>query len=476
MGEYNLNDFQPEIEKRKDFFILPTGLIKDPRFKGISLQSLLLYSILKELVKLSKQNSWIDNNKYFVRLTRKKAAAYLGITQRSIKKYFDELVEFGLIKEKKTNRGSTKIFVKIAHVDPDEKYIFDENCDARNNLPYYAGEPTLDTNFIQLPTCFVRSNIKPFKLKELMLFCFLYDKFTVAVKNNNVLVDDNDYMYTHYKIKDLSHDTGLDDKSVKKYINKLEQHELLISKKGIEGYKFYLKDIDDIISYINKINCYPQENDCKSIRNTNTRKNFLSGKGKTSYRNTEKLLIETRKNFLSGNGETSLSSTENVLANNTSNNNTSFSKILLHTYKIGGKIFGEEGFFIKDLELAFIKQADFKLVMSMFTSERDSDYANDIQKAKAKDKIYFTKYILNILVNPFVVDLETIDISKDEKISIDEIRFVYSNVNRKNVLYAAEFLAERREKISNYTSYIRKLLYRSIKNSIQDDPPSYFDL
>ena len=105
---YTINDII-----RFEFFKLPKALFTNPKYKNMSSDAKLTYSLLYDRLSLSKQNGWInERDEVFLIYTRNEVADMLGVTYKKAMAAFRELITNGLIFEKRCGRGlANKIYI-----------------------------------------------------------------------------------------------------------------------------------------------------------------------------------------------------------------------------------------------------------------------------------------------------------------------------------------------------------------------------
>jgi len=100
-----------------EFFKIPKALFVNSKYKEMSSDAKLTYSLLYDRLSLSKMNNWInENNEVYQIYTREDISNELGISYKKAIAAFKELLENGLIFEKRCGRG---IANKIYIVKPD---------------------------------------------------------------------------------------------------------------------------------------------------------------------------------------------------------------------------------------------------------------------------------------------------------------------------------------------------------------------
>ena len=102
---------QPE---QFSFFRIPKELFTSPKYKDISIEAKLLYSLLHDRTSLSAKNNWTDENgQVYVYFTIETVMEYMGCGHDKAGKLFLQLENVNLIKRYKQGQGKpTKIYVK----------------------------------------------------------------------------------------------------------------------------------------------------------------------------------------------------------------------------------------------------------------------------------------------------------------------------------------------------------------------------
>lgn len=122
MPEYVSEDFDyfygNEAERFR-FYMLPEMLFRDIRFKRLSSDAKILYSLFLSRNSLSIKNNWQDDDgKTFIYYTQEEAMDNLNCKTDKIVKIFSELDKIKLIERKKQGLGKpTKIYVKKFYSD-----------------------------------------------------------------------------------------------------------------------------------------------------------------------------------------------------------------------------------------------------------------------------------------------------------------------------------------------------------------------
>lgn len=96
--------------KNESFYKLPKVLFSDDKYKDISTDAKVLYSLLLDRNSLSVKNDWIDNyGRYYQYFTIKECKEKLNFGHDKIIKLFKELETNGLIIRKRQGKGKPSI-------------------------------------------------------------------------------------------------------------------------------------------------------------------------------------------------------------------------------------------------------------------------------------------------------------------------------------------------------------------------------
>ena len=106
------------------FYQMPKVLFNNPIYKGLSLGAKATYSILRDRQDLSIKNNWVDEegNIYLV-FSIENLSELLEIDRKTVMKYKKELVDYGLIIDKRLGQGKAN---RIYVLKPE---LVDENID-----------------------------------------------------------------------------------------------------------------------------------------------------------------------------------------------------------------------------------------------------------------------------------------------------------------------------------------------------------
>lgn len=107
MSEFNY--FYGSDAEQFNFFRIPKKLILDPKFRGLSNDAKILYSIMLDRMTLSARNGWVDDeNRVYIIFTVKDVTEELGCSERKAIMLMGELDTkkgIGLIEKKRQGLG-----------------------------------------------------------------------------------------------------------------------------------------------------------------------------------------------------------------------------------------------------------------------------------------------------------------------------------------------------------------------------------
>lgn len=130
----NLSYYYGKEADQFSFYKIPVLLFKDDRFKVISSDAKLLYSLLLARMSLSVKNGWIDDeNRVYIYFTAKEVMEELNVGSEKCTRIFAELDSekgCGLIIRKRQGQGKPDMlyvmnFISSAPSDSDDE----EQCD-----------------------------------------------------------------------------------------------------------------------------------------------------------------------------------------------------------------------------------------------------------------------------------------------------------------------------------------------------------
>lgn len=124
----NTNYITCKNEYAQNFFAMPKEIFTNPKYKNLSNEAKILYTLLLDRTSLSLQNHFIDNmGRVYIFFTRENASIELNCSTRTAPKIFKELLSAELIEEKiQGNKKANIIYVKYpekAIINKDSKNI-----------------------------------------------------------------------------------------------------------------------------------------------------------------------------------------------------------------------------------------------------------------------------------------------------------------------------------------------------------------
>ena len=134
-----------------EFLRFPMTLLANPQYKAMSLEAKFIYSLLLNRLTLSQKNGWInEDGEVYLIYTREEAADILNISYKKTIAAFRELIDNGLLYEKRQGRGYPNLLyvLKAELNDTDAEEFSDQYVD------FPAGaEPQEDENPLNKQTC-----------------------------------------------------------------------------------------------------------------------------------------------------------------------------------------------------------------------------------------------------------------------------------------------------------------------------------
>ena len=150
------------------FYQIPKSLFGNPIYKGLLPEAKIVYAFLKDRMKLSKKNGWINEDKdIYLLFTREHIAKLLEMSLPSITKCFKQLKEYKLIEEIRQGLGKPNL-IFICHVELNKETSQKQKSFASGNkeiLPQDINNFNAnDTDFID--TDFNETDIRHFSGKN----------------------------------------------------------------------------------------------------------------------------------------------------------------------------------------------------------------------------------------------------------------------------------------------------------------------
>jgi hypothetical protein len=105
-----------EVDKER-FYQVPKSLFKNELYKGLSLESKMVYALLRDRMELSLKNGWLnDNGEIFLLYTRENLAIMLECSEPTARKAMKQLTEYKLIVEKRQGQGKPNL-IYVCHTE-----------------------------------------------------------------------------------------------------------------------------------------------------------------------------------------------------------------------------------------------------------------------------------------------------------------------------------------------------------------------
>ena len=88
------------------YYQIPKALMTNRIFSGLSLDCKVLYAVLRDRMKLSRENGWIDKEgRVFIIFMVNQIAVTLGVSEDKTVRLLKELEQFGLVEKKRRGQG-----------------------------------------------------------------------------------------------------------------------------------------------------------------------------------------------------------------------------------------------------------------------------------------------------------------------------------------------------------------------------------
>ena len=105
-----------EVDKER-FYQVPKSLFKNELYKGLSLESKMVYALLRDRMDLSLKNGWVnENGEIFLLYTRENLALMIECSEPTARKAMKQLTEYELIVEKRQGQGKPNI-IYVCHTE-----------------------------------------------------------------------------------------------------------------------------------------------------------------------------------------------------------------------------------------------------------------------------------------------------------------------------------------------------------------------
>lgn len=113
---YHISDVLNE-----EYLRFPLGLLAEPKYRDMSLEAKMIYSLLLNRLTLSQRNGWTnDNGEVYLIYTREDAAETLNLSYKKTIAAFKELIAADLLLEQRQGRGYPNLLYVLKMVVTDE--------------------------------------------------------------------------------------------------------------------------------------------------------------------------------------------------------------------------------------------------------------------------------------------------------------------------------------------------------------------
>lgn len=113
MAHYNPRIYRVEEENSHRFYQMPKELFTNEKYKGLSSDAKILYTILLDRKELSRKNGWVDEHgQIYLIYTREHIGEMLNATDKTVTKAFKQLRDAELISEERQGLNKpNKIYI-----------------------------------------------------------------------------------------------------------------------------------------------------------------------------------------------------------------------------------------------------------------------------------------------------------------------------------------------------------------------------
>lgn len=131
------------------YYQLPKEILDNEKYSEMKANSMKLYIKLFDLTKVSIRNGWIDDNgNYFVKFSQLDSKNKIGMAQNTFRGAKKELIELGLLVEKKQPKGLPSIL--YVQLPTSESVVEENNTEDKFEAPEDVQENMMDNTQIGL--------------------------------------------------------------------------------------------------------------------------------------------------------------------------------------------------------------------------------------------------------------------------------------------------------------------------------------
>jgi len=120
--------FSKDDQETLRFFQLPKNLYENPIYKEVSNGAKIMYAILRDRQDLSVFNNWVDDDGFiFFYYDGDSLSDYLNVSRTTIQKYKKELINYGLMYQKRQGQGKPNMMY-ILKPESVDIALMNNNC------------------------------------------------------------------------------------------------------------------------------------------------------------------------------------------------------------------------------------------------------------------------------------------------------------------------------------------------------------
>ena len=119
---------------KEEYIRFPLGLLSEPKYKFMSLEAKMIYSLLLNRLTLSQKNGWInEKGEVYLIYTREDAAETLNLSYKKTIAAFKELISSNLLLEQRQGRGYPNLlYILKMEVEDNSAKEFKDSFDGEN--------------------------------------------------------------------------------------------------------------------------------------------------------------------------------------------------------------------------------------------------------------------------------------------------------------------------------------------------------
>ena len=126
------------------YYQIPKALMTHRIFSSLSLDCKVLYAVLRDRMKLSRENGWIDKEgRVFIIFMVNQIAVTLGVSEDKTVRLLKELEQFGLVEKKRRGQGLASLIYVMDFATAPEEDVF--VSDLEDEKPSESPENALNT-------------------------------------------------------------------------------------------------------------------------------------------------------------------------------------------------------------------------------------------------------------------------------------------------------------------------------------------